>query len=792
MPNPTLLLALIIAAALPHAGASELRLTTSVQGQPQELAGVDEKLRLLVGPSLTPVAKGATWTLSGDLRAHAALLRWAPVYQIRRADERNTELMPDKPWRAIVHVRHTPATEGPLPKDLVPLLTDWPTGLPKGGVAVAAWIVGGEPVDVILLPLPSTEKAEPWGFAAEFRLTADQAGSGQPVLLLWQDGAFEAPLPQFDSPTAAEAFVATRLDDAAALDKALAAGARVDALSRNGLSLAHYAADAGAVACLSALTQRQPKLVNQPDKNQWTPLHHAAAQGRLSAVNVLIAAKAQVNTKASGVLPPLFQAVDNGHIDIVAVLLDKRAAVKLDNLSANPLKSAIERGDADIAELLTAAKARYDFKSQNAGRQLLLAAVRGHLTMVRWLVARGVDPNSDIQGTTALALAATDGDAASAQALLTAGAQVNKATKEGYTPLMAAARAGNLEYARVLLGAGADPRATASGGTTALHLAAQANADTVIELLLERGADMNARTKADYTALETALIVGAPRAARALSRHGATIALSHSAAETLLAAAVRHDVSETIEAALREGWPADSTFAGVWPAVRVAEIFKSERCLKVLLDAGARPPDATHPMPLVSVKDLDEPIKAVRNAPLVDPRGADEVFPETVVRVSLLIDAQGRPLFPKVDETSDSRLGQAAIESLSNHRFTSLRRQGEPVAVRIQIPVSFVASTNRTYELDRVTQVPVPVKQVTPQFPYDLNRRGITGRVELAFIVGTDGKPYDIEVLRATHPDFAQAAVAALSDWVFKPGSIDGRPVRTKMKQPMSFTLNED
>lgn len=770
--------------------ASELRLLTELDGEMVGLSGVDDQNRLLAGPQNAPISTKTPWRLEGDLAAAAPLARWAPVTAVRRADERAVMLTPGKPWRATVQVRHVPL-EGFTPhREIAPLLSDWPEGLPKGGAAAVAWLVGGSAVDVILLPLPSTETNRQYGVAAEFQLSDDHLADGQPVVFLWKDGSFVAPQPLFQSVPEQEALIAVRRDDATALAAALGRGARADAISRDGYSLLHYAADAGAVQCIELLAGRGGARVDQTDVHGWTPLHHAAAQNRLAAVETLLGAKAKVNARGAKVPLALSVAVERGHAAVVDALLARRAATADKELRTDPIVHAMRHGHADIAEKLRLAKARYDFKAPQASHELRLAAFRGHLSVVRWLVERGVDPNLTMQGMSALSIAAREGDAATAKALLAAGAQVDKPTKSGSTPLMAAAQYGNLDYARALLEGGANPRAATEDGLTSLHLAAQADAPELVALLLERGADLAARTRSDYTALDLALLTGAPESARLLARRGATISLGTASSETLLTMAVRLDVAEAVDAALKQGWPARSTLAGVWPATRVAQVFRSHRVLELLLAAGAPPPSDDQPTALVTLRELDEPLALARQTPMNDPRESHEVFPEQRVLVQFLIDAQGRPLFPAAPDVEDRRIGRAAIEGLLEWRFAPPRRNGQPVAVRATVPLVFPGSDKRAFDLARLDQAPVPLKQPAPVFPLALKRQGIQGRAEIGFIVGTDGKTLEHYVIHATHPAFGEAAMEAIKQWVFKPGSIDGTPVNTNMRQPLSFTLN--
>ena len=58
------------------------------------------------------------------------------------------------------------------------------------------------------------------------------------------------------------------------------------------------------------------------------------------------------------------------------------------------------------------------------------------------------------------------------------------------------------------------------------------------------------------------------------------------------------------------------------------------------------------------------------------------------------------------------------------------------------------------------------------------------------FIVDTDGNVRNAYAIRATAPAFAAAAVAAVVQWTFKPGTVQGRAVNVHMQVPLMFTLN--
>ena len=59
----------------------------------------------------------------------------------------------------------------------------------------------------------------------------------------------------------------------------------------------------------------------------------------------------------------------------------------------------------------------------------------------------------------------------------------------------------------------------------------------------------------------------------------------------------------------------------------------------------------------------------------------------------------------------------------------------------------------------------------------------------MSCVVDTDGKPVDIEVTKALDPEADEAAVDALKQWEFTPGSIDGKAVRVRITVEMRFAL---
>lgn len=155
------------------------------------------------------------------------------------------------------------------------------------------------------------------------------------------------------------------------------------------------------------------------DHDPRTPLVLAARKGNLEIVKLLIAAKADVNFRASGDETPLMAAAGHGHLEVTQYLVSQRAEVNR--------------------------------KVSGDGTALLVAARGGHLPVVQYLVDQGAEVNAQVGG---------DG-----------------------TPLICAARSGRYAVAKFLLEKGADPFQVSPGDEYAMYHARVNGDKKMIQLL---------------------------------------------------------------------------------------------------------------------------------------------------------------------------------------------------------------------------------------------------------------------------------------------------------------------
>jgi ankyrin repeat protein len=156
----------------------------------------------------------------------------------------------------------------------------------------------------------------------------------------------------------------------------------------------------------------------------------------------------------------------------------------LDEQGRSGLMLALQVPSPNAAEVLIRAdKTQIDVRSDKDETPLMLAAFRGHKSLVELLIWRDADVNKS--GWTPLHYAASAGHAAIAKLLLDHSAYIDAESPNGTTPLMMAAMYGTPEVVKLLLEEGADVSHQNQLGMTALDFAKQASRKDAIKLLLD-------------------------------------------------------------------------------------------------------------------------------------------------------------------------------------------------------------------------------------------------------------------------------------------------------------------
>jgi len=82
------------------------------------------------------------------------------------------------------------------------------------------------------------------------------------------------------------------------------------------------------------------------------------------------------------------------------------------------------------------------------------------------------------------------------------------------------------------------------------------------------------------------------------------------------------------------------------------------------------------------------------------------------------------------------------------------------------------------------------LKQVVPMYPQPARQLRISGTVHLLGIIAKDGTIQRLQALSG-HPLLRQAAIDAVSQWVYRPTVLNGQPVEVEAPIDVIFTLSQ-
>lgn len=272
-----------------------------------------------------------------------------------------------------------------------------------------------------------------------------------------------------------------------------------------------HAASGGHFKTVKTILQIDKSIINQVDNKGVSPLYIAAENGHLDIVQLLIAEGADFNLVNKYNYSPLFIACATHRTEIVKLLVQQPNIIidPLENLqdskpsaiaAVNPLAVAADRGFLDILKIIVKKIKASPIRLIITEQALFAAVIKNQFPVIQYLLTEGVTVNLlDPEGKTPLWYACCANNKSIVDWLINKGADVNLSNKAGQTPLNLVCSTGYLELAKLLKNHGANLNHGDNYNFTSLHRACiNGQLDTVKWLLAEK-VNVNTLTLSDST-----------------------------------------------------------------------------------------------------------------------------------------------------------------------------------------------------------------------------------------------------------------------------------------------------
>jgi TonB family protein len=199
------------------------------------------------------------------------------------------------------------------------------------------------------------------------------------------------------------------------------------------------------------------------------------------------------------------------------------------------------------------------------------------------------------------------------------------------------------------------------------------------------------------------------------------------------------------------------------------------------------------------------------------------------VSVSFVVGTDGVPREVRVTESTDEAFDSVTVGGVGRLRFTPATMAGQPVAVRVEMPITWDASAPvqasadpavspterevngervyamsevtveaKTYEVGEVDETPRPtntaalLRELERRYPPHLRAHRTNGVVQVRFRVDARGQVIDpIVVTQSTGPEFNTATIEAVRVLRFRPARVDGEPVIVWVELPIAWTVHQ-
>jgi TonB family protein len=189
--------------------------------------------------------------------------------------------------------------------------------------------------------------------------------------------------------------------------------------------------------------------------------------------------------------------------------------------------------------------------------------------------------------------------------------------------------------------------------------------------------------------------------------------------------------------------------------------------------------------------DVKAPVAIVHVNPIY-PDEARQARISGIVILETLIDRNGVVKDVHVRKPLPFGLSEAAVNAVKQWSFKPGTLNGEAVDVVFNLTINFkLDSDDAPLRVGGDVRAPVVVQKVEPSYTEEARKAQINGIVIIEAIIGRDGVVKDARVIKPLPFGLDQAALDAVKQWKFKPGTLNGQPVDVVFNLTVNFRLDK-
>ncbi len=155
--------------------------------------------------------------------------------------------------------------------------------------------------------------------------------------------------------------------------------------------------------------------------------------------------------------------------------------------------------------------------------------------------------------------------------------------------------------------------------------------------------------------------------------------------------------------------------------------------------------------------------------------------------------AEDAKIFSSDDFSGEMLLNQIAMQKAAELKLPPKLKDGKPVKFTARVPYHFPIEGDEGPEANNAPKPALNSEAGTPlrpQFPENLLAKHQNGGAILELMIGSFGNVESVKVLRASHQEYADSAVAAVKTWIFVPAKKDGVNVESRWRIAIGFSAD--